>query len=62
MTSGCHTPAAFDGPKPITAAAAMICYEAGWFQLDDPLAKVRPPCNPYLPRYVLRCEACGVEC
>lgn len=28
--------------KPITAAAAMICYEAGCFQLDDPLADTLP--------------------
>lgn len=28
--------------KPITAVAAMICYEAGHFQLDDPIAKFLP--------------------
>ena len=28
--------------KPITAAAAMICYENGHFQLDDPIAKFLP--------------------
>ena len=28
--------------KPITAAAAMICYEDGHFQLDDPIAKFLP--------------------
>jgi CubicO group peptidase (beta-lactamase class C family) len=28
--------------KPITAAAAMICYEEGHFQLDDPIAKFLP--------------------
>ena len=28
--------------KPITAAAAMICYEAGHFQLDEPLSHTLP--------------------
>ncbi|MBT3532919.1 MAG: beta-lactamase family protein [Rhodospirillaceae bacterium] len=28
--------------KPITAVAAMICYEEGHFQLDDPIAKFLP--------------------
>ncbi len=28
--------------KPITAVAAMICYEDGHFQLDDPIAKFLP--------------------
>ncbi len=28
--------------KPITAVAAMICYEEGRFQLDDPIAKFLP--------------------
>ncbi len=28
--------------KPITAVAAMICYEDGQFQLDDPIAKFLP--------------------
>jgi len=28
--------------KPITAVAAMICYEDGYFQLDDPIAKFLP--------------------
>ena len=28
--------------KPITVAAAMICYEDGHFQLDDPIAKFLP--------------------
>ncbi|MBT3780557.1 MAG: beta-lactamase family protein, partial [Rhodospirillaceae bacterium] len=28
--------------KPITAVAAMICYENGDFQLDDPIAKFLP--------------------
>ncbi|MDA1100942.1 MAG: serine hydrolase [Proteobacteria bacterium] len=28
--------------KPITAVAAMICYEEGCFQLDDPIAKFLP--------------------
>ena len=28
--------------KPITTAAAMICYEEGHFQLDDPIAKFLP--------------------
>lgn len=28
--------------KPITACAAMICYEAGYFQLDDPLSDTLP--------------------
>ena len=28
--------------KPITAVAAMICYEEGYFQMDDPIAKFLP--------------------
>ena len=28
--------------KPITAVAAMICYEEGHFQMDDPIAKFLP--------------------
>ena len=28
--------------KPITAVAAMICYEEGHFQIDDPIAKFLP--------------------
>ena len=48
----------YSGTKPITALAAMMLYESGKFQLDDPLAK-------YLPEFkdlqVLKADAKSID-